>query len=76
MFEKKNKTAITLFNNETDTLFSIGKDIYIMKEHKKSECYCIPKSFKYPKKKVNILTGRKGIENKFEIERIIVIQME
>ena len=41
-----------------------------MKENLKNECYCIPKSFNYPTGKENILTGKTGEENPFEVKRI------
>ena len=70
--------AFTLYKKEHRMLFAIGEgnDICIMKENNKNKCYCQPKSFNYSKGKENVLTGKIGMFNSFQVKRILVIQME
>ena len=67
--------AFTLYKQEWELLFIIGGgDICIKKDNYKTECYCHQLSFNYQGVR-NVLVGKEGRENTFEVKRIQVWQM-
>ena len=66
--------AFGLYKNDSLLLFDIGgADIIIKKFNNKNKCYCEQYSFDYQNES-NVLVGKEGRRNTFDIKRILVIE--
>ena len=72
--DKKNEPIFHLCDSIVDPLFAFGYDIWIGKKNIKSYCQQSENSNYDYKGNEKVLIGITGIENKFDIKRIIVIQ--
>ena len=68
--------GLALFTKDDDKLFGIGRgfDILVMKKNSKNKCFSIQNSFDYENTR-QVLTGKVGEFNNWEVKRIRVIKM-